>query len=229
MDTLRSMMLTCGSSGTKRLIKLLSLLVFPPAWAPAAYADNVTTFIAQTNIDITAGAGGADAASIFEGPGISLSAQGNAACAWCGAFLTPGSSLNPSFSFVDFSSGSGTLTFGGQQVGCDLFTDCSLSGTGITAFNSLRFPTNGQNFTVTEPAAIAGMLSGQVGTQPLLFSVQTSTGQLALSFAFNSLPFPSYQFEQAVFSTSTPEPGTFALMAAGLAAILGVSKRRKLL
>jgi PEP-CTERM motif len=57
-----------------------------------------------------------------------------------------------------------------------------------------------------------------------MFNLQTSAGQLVLSYSFvNSSQ--GYQFGEAVFSN--PEPGTLGLMAAGLAGILGLSKRRK--
>ena len=223
MDTLR--LLTCGGSRMKRLVTLLALLVFP-AWEQDAYADSVPTFTAQANIGMSFSPGGNDAQSTFEGPGISLNGFGNVICDWggggCGTVLTPGSSLNPSFSQIDFGPAGpgGTLTLGGQQFVCQgPSVLCSLEATGITAFRNITFPTNGQNFTVTVPAA-TGPLSGAVvlesGEQ--LFNVQIPPGQLELFFSFENMDGPGWQIQGAVFST--PEPGTLGLMAAGLAGII---------
>jgi PEP-CTERM motif len=205
----------------KSLITLLVLLPLP------AWAQGVTTFTVQTNIGLSFNGSFTDSISRFEGPGVSLSATGGATCPdFClGDFFTPGSSLNPSIDFVDFSAGSGTLTLGGQQTNCDLSLECSLRGPPITALGTVTFPTNDQNFTVTVPA-VMGPISGQVG--PLPFNLLTPPGELVLTFGFFNAPSPSYQFEGGVFST--PEPGTLDLMmAAALVAILGIAlKRRKL-
>jgi hypothetical protein len=218
MDTL--LILTCGSR-MKSLITLLVLLPLP------AWAQGVTTFTVQTNIDLVFNGAFTDSSSTFEGPGVSLSFTGGATCTnFClGNFFTPGSSLNPSIDLVDFSAGSGTLTLGGQQTICDLSAFCALRGEPITALGTVTFPTNDQNFTVKMPA-VMGPISGQVGPLPLLFNLQTPPGELVLTFDFFNAPFPSYQFEAGVFATggvSIPEPGTLDLMmAAVLAGILGV-------
>lgn len=183
-------------------------------------------FANQHGIAVTGGEIAAQ--STFEGPGINLNGLGNAICDWeCGSVLfTPGSSVDPSFSQIDFGPAGpgGTLTLGGQQVVCQ--GQCALLATVISASSSITFPTNGQNFTVTVPAAVSelsGFVFGPAGVQP--FNIQGSSGELVLFFAFSDVPSPSYQFEQAVFST--PEPGTLGLMMAGLAGILGTFKRRK--
>jgi PEP-CTERM motif-containing protein len=219
----------CEGSTAKRFT-LLVLLVC----GQTAYADSVATFTAQTNIDIANDVATIDAFSTFEGPGISLNGLGNAICDWgpCGTPITPGSSLNPSFFEIDFGpvGPAGTLTLGGQQIVCQgSNAECSLLAAEINASRSITFPTNGQNFTVTVAAAVP-QLTGSVdlfappGAEP--FNIQGSSGELVLYFAFVDFPSPSYQFEEAVFST--PEPGALGLMAAGLAGVLGLflSKRR---
>jgi hypothetical protein len=229
MDMLRILTLTCGGSRTKRLITLLAVLVLP-TWAQAAYADSVPTFIAQINIDIAAlnQFTPFTADTTFGGPGISLNATGgDIGCDWC--YVQLGAvGIDPIS--VDFPIQGGMLTLGGQQFDCQV-VKCSLASAEIAPLYGFSVPTNGEaQFTAMVPAMMSGPLlgqplSGQVGDSP--FNIQPSPGELSAYFYLDgSSGIPFYFFGGGTFATSAPEPGTLGLMAAGLAAILGVFRRR---
>jgi hypothetical protein len=220
MDTLR--ILTGGRSHSVRLLALLPLL----PWAHGAYAANVVTLPAGA--DVMIGSDGS-AGGTIEGPAVSLNLSGDAATNFSSG--APGSSLNPSVYFLDFSAGFGAVTLAGQQTICSLEAECALQVTEVTGLQSLTFPTNDQSFSVTVPASMAPIM-GQAGSQPEVFSLQTAPGELSLTFGFSGFPSPSYVFEQAQFVSSvpvsTPEPGTLGLMMAGtLIGTLAVMLKRK--
>jgi len=207
-----------------------------PILAQCAYADSISTFVAQANISFGANDGSGDNQnSTFTGPGVNLSASGDVSCFWCGLqrySLTPGSSITPSVGNggLDFVFVQGSLTFGGQPQTCN--GDCSLFASGITALSSLTFPTNGRNFTVTVPAILNGAIGGVIGEGESFhqFDLQVRPGRLVLTFDFapgqSGGPPAYYQFSQGMFTT-TPEPSTLGLMASGLAGIMGTALRKR--
>jgi hypothetical protein len=203
-----------------------------------AYADSISTFVAQANITFLTNFGSGDnQGSTFTGPGVNLSASGDVSCFWCGLgaySLTPGSSLTPSVvtDGLDFTFVHGSMTFGGQSQVCfgasGVFGDCGLDASGITALRSFTFPTNGRNFTVTMPATLNGPIGGALGANQ--FDLQIPSGRLILTFDFvpgqSGGPPAYYQFSQGMFTT-TPEPSTLGLMASGLAGIVGTVLRKR--
>jgi hypothetical protein len=217
----------------KRFQWICALLL--PILAQCAHADSVFTFFAQANIGFSTDVSGDNQLFSFNGPGVSLVGSGDLSCFWCGLqvfSLTPGSSITPSVgnAGLDFTFTQGFLTFDGQPQVCGA-GNCSLFVSGITSLSSFTFPTNGRNFTVTVPAILNGPIGGQLETVNTFhqFALQIPQGRLVLTFDFEGATGGApayYQFSRGMFTT-TPEPGTFGLMASGLAAIVGSVLRQR--
>ncbi|WP_373061494.1 PEP-CTERM sorting domain-containing protein [Gemmatimonas sp.] len=116
-----------------------------------------------------------------------------------------------------------TLTFstGIRDIGFvwgspDLYNVLTVNWTNIGGSFSTQFTAVGLGFPVTN------------GDQSVSTSVRfvANTGSQITSLVFNNSPQVN-AFEAANFSTTVPEPSTYVLMAAGLAALGLVSKRRK--
>jgi len=125
------------------------------------------------------------------------------------------------------------VTIGGQtyHVGADevLFFS-SITAGGFT------FPAGGNAssiFTVTVPATF-GSVRGEAGNG-VFFNVNVPPGQLVLTFdyhpAANGNPaiytFSEGRYKAEGLVTTTPEPGTIVLMAAGLASMAGLIRKKR--
>jgi hypothetical protein len=218
----------------KRFLWTIALLSL--AGAPCTYAQAIDV---TQDIGFAANFGGGDnLGSSLIGPGLNLSAGGGTNCLWCTPlyfFNTPGSSLYPSTE-IFYDSASGSLSVGGQTY-CQM-GECSLFAQELTAYQSITFPTNGQNFTVTIPVQLSAVtLNVAPSTQPFFnITLYPAQGDLTLSFDF-APAFPGgppdgyYIFSQGTFPStpvSTPEPGPLGLMAAGLIGILALGLTRRL-
>ncbi|MFL6305446.1 MAG: PEP-CTERM sorting domain-containing protein [Candidatus Sulfotelmatobacter sp.] len=203
------------------------------------YADSVNTlnlglFTFRFGSDF---GGGGNAAYVFAGPGINLRNGGDADAV--GNWLTqpgfsPGMSLIPDVGIVDFGFSVGGVTIGGQT-----YHDAALFFSSITA-GGFTFPAGGNAssiFTVTVPATfglVQGEARGENGNG-VFFNVNVPPGQLVLTFdyhpAANGDPaiytFSEGRYRAEGLVTSTPEPGTIGLMAAGLASIAGLIRKKR--
>jgi len=205
----------------KRLITLLALLLLP-VWAQGAYA--------QVFIDFFPNMSAPNAFAQFKAPGGmgTVFADGGALCNWCVMgypFNTPGASLNPSTP-IEYDDLSGAIN-------CNPFAEgCPMSDDQITALRDITFPKNGQEFfSVTVPATESGVSGAVVppegGEMP--FTLGGASGELTLDFVLSPPPVsdePSLYFLQAGRFTSAPEPSTLGLMAAGLAGLAFLGRRR---
>ena len=217
----------------KHFFWLIGLVLL--AGAPCTYAQFVTT----TRTVFEANFSGDNLFSQFIGPGVNLTATGGTNCFdWCSGESfsnTPGTSLTP-FSEIFYGSVDGTLTFEGQNV-CEQCFIADASA-GIGASQSLTFPTNGQDFTVMLPAVMGPVDVNflEPGTGALkTVNLGEFGGPMVLSFQFvpefPGGPPPYYQFDRATFTSgfAVAEPGPLGLMAAGLAGLLGLVLKRRLL
>jgi hypothetical protein len=217
----------------KRFLWTTALLLL--AAAPYSYAQLRTTTVFQNSFPD-------NVVSQLIGPGINLTATGGILCDWCfgdnGFSNTPGSSLTPGVGIL-YDGVFGTLTIEGQTF-CEEAFPCFISqesGAGIGASQSLTFPTNGKDFTVTLPA-VMGPVEVSSFTPPdgalTTFDFGEFSGEMTLSFGFvpESLTgLPSYYvFDRAIFTSgfAVAEPGPLGLMAAGLAGLLGLVLKRRL-
>ena len=218
----------------KRFLWTTALLLL--AAAPYGYAQVRTTTVLET------GGVGDNVASQFIGPGVNLTATGGTVfCSdWCDGDSfsnTPGSSLTPGAGIL-YDGVFGTLTIEGQTF-CEEGT-CFISqesGAGIGASQSLTFPTNGKDFTVTLPA-VMGPVEVSTLTPPdgalTTFDFGEFSGEMVMSFdfvpQFPGGPPPHYVFDRATFTSgfAVAEPGPLGLMAAGLAGLLGLVLKRRL-
>jgi hypothetical protein len=123
-----------------------------------------------------------------------------------------------------------TVTWGPArlQIGSTFYTSdqFELSPT-LLNIPGITFPTNetnGEVFTVTFPLiwTLDGTINTNCPSSGCDFSFSSQPGKLNFAYLFNA---GGYFAEGATFST--PEPGTLGLMAAGLAGIRGVFKKRK--
>jgi hypothetical protein len=204
----------------KRLITLLALLLLP-VWAQGAYAQvSIIFFDSNPSPNVLAQFGAGGTGTVF--------ADGNSACPWCEVgypFNTPGASLNPSLGI--------TYDDLGGAINCDPFGEafCSMSDDQITALRDITFPKNGQeSFIVTVPAAESGVSGAVVSPEgEMPFSLGGARGQLTLDFVFSQLGGGLYVISQGTFSNAitAPEPGPLGLMAAGLAGLAFMGRRRR--
>jgi len=207
--------------------RFLCVVVIPlVVFVPCAYADGIPTLFAQANIPFVINSGSGDnlGISTFNGPGVSIVADGGDLVYDWERNSLAGSSLTPVVELIAFGSAQGSVSLGGQVHPVDGLGEALTSA--ITALGSFTFPTNGNGtFTVSLPATL-NLISGSAGSE---FSLQAPPGRLVLTFDF--LPaqpgFPAtYEFVQGVYTT-TPEPGTLGLMASGFAGIVGVVLRKR--
>jgi len=198
-----------------------------------AYADSITTFhLSRFTYVFGPNEGGDNAGYGFAGLGIYLTGGGSASCPeFClvGASFSPGMSLVPDV-FVDFESSQGYVAIGGHTYG-----DVTLFVSSITA-GRFTFPAGGNVpsiFRVTVPASF-GLVQGEVPN--VFFDVRIPPGKLVLTFnyypASNGNP-ASYWFSKGQYEgqgvPAIPEPGTIGFMATGLAGIVGLIRRKRVI
>jgi len=227
------------SLSMKRFQWAIAMLLL--ALAQCAYADSIPTFeITQLSLNIFPSSFPGNVGISFTGPGLFGSGVGTGNCLsppfWCAQGnidgLLPGASLNPTLDhfFTDFLQGS--VIFGGQTHSFEN------TGSGVSSIftpYTVTFPTNGQSpFTVSVLAVLKDPLLGTLDTgQNVMFQVN-NIGALTLTFdfvpAFDTEP-AHYQFTHGTFDappvSTVPEPGTLGLMATGLAAIVGVIRKKR--
>jgi hypothetical protein len=88
------------------------------------------------------------------------------------------------------------------------------------------FPTNGKNFTVMVPATLGLVAVLGCNSSCQTYNLISVPGHLVLSFDYNA-PNGLYYGTQGYFTTTiVPEPGTLALLAAGIGGIAWRRRRR---
>jgi len=191
-----------------------------------AFAQTVRVNL-NSSVDIGANCGAGDNVLVqLFGQGVSSGANGGTPRGFfdCDPYFPGDSALGPTTVFWDSGQvqiGSTLYDFNSGQM--DLFP------TDIFDVPTITLPTNGKDFTVTIPHffwELDGTILQDCPSSGCDFSFVSKPGTLSFSFTFDVLN-GVYFAGPASFSTSTPEPGTFGLMAAGLAGIFGVFKRRK--
>jgi PEP-CTERM motif len=215
------------------LLTITALLAFIPQHANADSIRNLK--VTKLTISFLPNDGSGDNA-FFSLNARETSIQGVAGTgcfAWCGLFNTfaPGSVLRPSISFfgIDgfFSVKMDTRTLNPDSFG--------IGSSSILALKGFRFPAGAvvPSFTVHIPATIPGPWSGiaQFGAQFIRFHLDLpAKGQLALTFTSTIGPngLPAYEFTSGKYiAMVSPEPGTLALAAIGLAGIGTLRKKRR--
>ena len=200
--------------------RLLSAVVVAfVAFAPCAYADGILNInITLVTAFMTPNGGGGDNVSFtLIGPGTTITGTGGMACfTWCSGPI-------PDLNFV-----------GTSQIYVGSFQTVIIDGRTFDSFGiqCCLFGFGGD----LSGSAIGFAGSGDTFTQ---VNFTLPSGGWSLNFDF----FPAsggsdayYQFVNGTFVASnpvtvaaTPEPGTLALMATGLAGLVGVIRRKRLI
>ena len=201
--------------------------------ATCAYADSISTFNVN-KIDIFVGPNDGSGDNVFfvlTGTGTNIADVGGIPCFdWC-SFNTfsPGTSPPVGIGEVFLDSPFNNVVLGG--TGYDPET-MSLNGFVVNVLGGFTFPANphGANFTACVPAAMAGPMSGSVGSGDSFIQFNLTVpagGKFCTSWVF-SAGSNTYQFTQGEFiATSVPEPGAIGFMATGLAGIISVIRRKR--
>lgn len=196
-----------------------------------AFADPVNNF---TNLNVSFGispnnGSGDNVGGSISGPGIDVSFGGGTPYYWFGTNIPgyPAGSTGGGSTTIFFDLASGTIN--SQSYGS---SELSLGSVTFDA-GVFSFPTNGQEFfTVTVRASVEG-ISGSINdcsttNCPSTFTLFSRPGTLTLSYDY--LPFwNTYEPDGGYFSsyTTTPESGTFWLMAIGMSAVAGYWLKRQ--
>jgi hypothetical protein len=207
----------------------LVLRILPTVFALisiTAFADTTRVDL-NANVLIGANVGAGDNVLVnLSGQGVSIFAIGGTPRGFfdcCDPYFPGDHALGPTTIFWDTAG----LQIGSTGYDFDQF---DLSFTDLEA-PMITFPTNGKDFTVSFPWTWE--LDGTIGANSNTtcpssgcnFSFVSEPGTLSFSFTFD--PHFGGVYFAGPASFSTPEPGTLGLMAAGLAGILAVFKRRK--
>jgi PEP-CTERM motif len=213
-------------------LSIVALLTFIPL---NAHADSIRSLkVTKLSISFLPNDGSGDNAYFsLQARGTSITGVGGTGCfEWCGIFNTfaPGSTLRPSISFFGID-GFFSVKMDTRSLNPDSF---AIGTSSILALKAFRFPAGAvvPSFTVHVPAKLAGPLQGvtQFGAQFVRFRLNLPpNAQLALTFTSTIGPdgSPAYEFSSGKFiSMVTPEPGTLALAAIGLAGISGLVRNR---
>jgi hypothetical protein len=190
-------------------VVLMSFVVL----APCAYADSILNI----NITyVTASMGPSDVSFTLIGPGTTIAGYGGIDCQpWCSGPI-------PDLNSVGISNF--------NQVFVSFYTSAIVGGTTYDPNDTSLCCFSGD---------FSGSVSGSVGSGETfkLVNLTLPGGGWNLNFAF----FPAsggspayYQFVYGTFTAgtppaATPEPGTLGLMATGLAGIIGVIQRGRLI
>jgi hypothetical protein len=203
---------------------LWTLLIFSLFVSAAANANSIPIFNI-TSVDIGFYPGDNDIGGMFfsfSGPGISITGDGFFNCSgWCNSL-----SYFPAGYPIDFTSLTTTDYF--AQIRGKTYS-------GFNAFSSPWTLTFG-NFTVPGgevPAVLNnGLILGHVGSGNSLsaFYLKVPPGTLLVQFFQSDVDPSLYTFlgggEFVASRTVVPEPATMALTATGLAAIVGLVRRK---
>jgi hypothetical protein len=200
------------------------------ALAQCAHADTVD--LSTITVDILPDQGGDNVLFSLVGLGTNITGVGGINCLqhWCSFFNTvsPGSVVftNIGQIFLD--------NFNNQTVGGKTYPQGELGFTSpfsIAISGPIILPGNLQSsFTACVPASVGGPIAGFAGSGASFTQITLNTptgGSLCTSWQSDG---QGYQFVRGRFFVSTvPEPNSLALMASGLAGVLGaVVRHRKL-
>jgi hypothetical protein len=196
------------------MTRLLSAMVVMTSIT--AFASSFTNLNVAFNVSPNNGSGGNIGGSI-SGPGINLLAGGGTFFGWFNDFLgTPPGSVGGGDTTIFWEDAFGQI---GSQTYAngDIALDPSFFNAG-----SFTFPTNGQDFTIVVPASLS-VISGTILTSCpnnvcQTFTLTTNPGKLTLSF-FYSQANGLYYGSAGSFVSTVPEPGTFGLLALGVASL----------
>jgi PEP-CTERM motif len=215
----------------KRLIWGAALLF--AVSATCAYGDSISTFNLN-KVDILFGindGSGDNVGFVLTGTGTNIVGGGGIPCFdWC-SFNTfsPGTSPPLGIGQVFLDSVFNKVLLGG--ISYDPGT-IGLNGFVVNVLGGFTFPANphGTKFTACVSAAMAGPMSGSVGSGDnfLEFNLTVPAGgKFCTTWAFSPVS-NTYQFTQGEFvATSVPEPGTISFIATGLAGIISVIRRKR--
>jgi PEP-CTERM motif len=189
-----------------------AVVMFLVVAAPSVYADDIPVLnvnITQATFTMFPNDGSGDNISFtLIGPGTKITGIGGTACfEWCSGPITDLSSVR----IGDIAIGPFfTATIAGQTY--DAFSELSLC---------CFFSSGGQ---------LAGSVSGQVGTGNTFAELNLTLPHGSWSLQFVPVD-GGFQFVRGELIAGTPpapvpEPGTFALLATGLASIFGALRRK---
>jgi PEP-CTERM motif-containing protein len=207
--------------------------------ATCAYADGVSIFnIKQSTLFVSPNDGSGDNVGfLLTGPGTSISGFGGIGCFdWCSPFtppFAPGSSPLVDIGQI-FLGGFDNVTLGGHTFDPNTmaFGGNSFSASILQGFT---FPVNpsASTFTTCVPAAMPSSLPGSVGSGSdftnFVLHMPTS-GNFCSTWVLvpgSGEISGGYQFSGGrLVTTAVPEPGTFGLMASGVAAVIAAIRRK---
>jgi PEP-CTERM motif len=209
--------------------------------ATCAYADSVSIFnIKQSTLFVSPNNGFGDNVDfLLTGPGTSISGFGGIGCFdWCSPDFTPpfapGSSPPVDIGQI-FLGGFGNVTLGGHTFDPNTM-DFSGNSFSATILQGFTFPVNpsGSTFTTCVPAAMPSSLPGSVGSDSdftnFVLHMPTS-GNFCSTWVLvpgSGEVSGGYQFSSGrLVTTAVPEPGTFGLMASGVAAVIAAIRRKR--
>lgn len=198
----------------KRLLWVVVMLLV--VFAPCSYADSISIFnIAQVTGYMSPNYGSGDNIFfIFTGPGTSIEAIGGMACfEWCSGNLIP--DLNSVYIGETFVN----QPFGSVKIGGTTYDPASVG------YDCCFFSSGSLNGSVT-------LFAGQGDTYKEIMLTLPQGGGWDLTFEGDSLNgywFTSGEFTAGSPYAPIPEPGTLGLMATGLAGIVGVIRRKRLI
>jgi PEP-CTERM motif len=199
----------------KHLPRVLLVVVLLTSLNALANSVNYTNLNVSFTIDPNYGFGENAGGALF-GRNVNLNVLGGTASYWFDGDIpyAPGS-VGGGNTTIYFDYGYGAL--GGLNYG-------NLSVDSANLYSaSFTFPTNGQNFVVSEPATLGlvvvfGCTDAGVCTT---YNLSSRPGKLVLSFIYSQGAY----YANSGYFANVPEPGTLGLMAIGIG-VFAVSKRK---
>ena len=208
-------------------LRLLALLLFlSTLLMPNASANTISITQALVSIGPNNGSGD-NVSSTLAGPGTLISGGGGASCDFCVGpnFFLPGQSVSASVGFIAPLEFLATVQIGGTTFNPN---DVTFGSAFITS-GTINFPAGANTppiFTITLPASFSDV-HGATTNQQLTLAIHS--GELVLSFKLmprsGGVP-ASYFYSSGEFIT-TPESGTFVLLASGLSIVGSLLSRRQ--